>query len=95
MCRKERNTTKGYFLAGRSMTWFPVSIQIKVVFHIVLILFCFDPLFYLLIRLTDHYFYSWFLFSHNRLVLRCLPVTLGANISLVLQAAGRLVESLS
>ena len=25
MCRKERNTTKGYFLAGRSMTWFPVS----------------------------------------------------------------------
>nr|XP_022320872.1 sodium/glucose cotransporter 5-like [Crassostrea virginica] len=25
MCRKERNTTKGYFLAGRSMTWFPIG----------------------------------------------------------------------
>ncbi|XP_062603664.1 sodium/mannose cotransporter SLC5A10-like [Saccostrea cucullata] len=25
MCRKERNTAKGYFLAGRSMTWFPIG----------------------------------------------------------------------
>ncbi|XP_061184174.1 sodium/mannose cotransporter SLC5A10-like [Saccostrea echinata] len=25
MCRKERNTAKGYFLAGRSMKWFPIG----------------------------------------------------------------------
>ncbi|XP_060062620.1 sodium/mannose cotransporter SLC5A10-like [Ylistrum balloti] len=25
MCRKEKNTVKGYFLAGRSMLWFPIG----------------------------------------------------------------------